>query len=173
MTGMDDMGFGLIEYLAQNNPQQLAEMMGLGTMDERSARLEQQMAMADALAQPSSVQRSTGWGAALQGIGDIGGAIMGGLRGSEARKQQQALLDEKDRRRGMLPKTIGEWMQHRANALAAPDLRGGAPVSLMPQAPRPKPRPAAIVPPVPVAPPAPKPQTRAPWEPVDPYYAGY
>lgn len=87
--------------LSQMSPEELEQLLNLGTMDERGALLQQQMAQAEALRQPSGRQYSTGLGAALGGIGDLTRQIAGTRQMDTLRQQQEALLGKKDAGRGL------------------------------------------------------------------------
>lgn len=87
--------------LAQLTPEQLQQYMGLGTVDERSDLVAQQLAQADALRGQAMGDYSTPGGAALGGIGNIVEKMVGGYQGQELRGQQQDLLGQKDAGRMM------------------------------------------------------------------------
>jgi hypothetical protein len=61
------------------SPDLLAKVLGLGGLDDREARLQQQIQRAAALRRPSGQQRSTPLGAALGGLADVGSTVAGGL----------------------------------------------------------------------------------------------
>lgn len=94
---MDDLN----TLLAQMSPEELEQLLGLGTLDERGGMLQQQMAQAEALRQPSGQQYSTGWGAALGGVGDLTRQIAGTRQMDALRQQQEAILGKKDAGRGL------------------------------------------------------------------------
>lgn len=108
------------ELLAQFTPEELAELIGLGTLDERGATIDQQLLQAQALQRPQTGPHSTGAGAALGGLGDAvrswagafrehglpGSGPDGGLRG-----QQAALLKKKDDGRMLFLKALRERQQ--------------------------------------------------------------
>lgn len=77
-------------------PEVQEQLLGMGTLDERGALLQQQMAQAEALRQPSGKQYSTGLGAALGGMGDLARTIGGTMDMSRLQKEQEALLGKKD-----------------------------------------------------------------------------
>lgn len=83
--------------LSQYTPEQLAQLLGMGTLDERGSALQKQQEQADALAGGSSAQRySTGAGAAIGGVGNAIASVGGGVQGLMLGKQQAQLLDKKD-----------------------------------------------------------------------------
>lgn len=77
-------------------PEVQEQLLGMGTLDERGALLQQQMAQAEALRQPSGKQYSTGLGAALGGLGDVTRMIGGTMDMGRLQKEQEALLGKKD-----------------------------------------------------------------------------
>lgn len=88
-------------------PPEVQEMlMGMGTLDERGALLQQQMAQAEALRQPSGRQYSTGLGAALGGIGDFARQVAGTRGMDKAQGDLAALLDKKDAGRMAYAKNV-------------------------------------------------------------------
>ncbi|AAK94390.1 hypothetical protein Mx8p55 [Myxococcus phage Mx8] len=82
--------------LQQMTPEELEQLIGLGTLDERQGLLDQQMAMAQALQQPSGKQSSTGWGAALGGLGDVVRGFQGQHKLQQAQAGMEDLLAQKD-----------------------------------------------------------------------------
>jgi hypothetical protein len=112
--------------LSQMTPEELEELLALGTLDERGGLLQQQMAQAEALRQPSGRQHSTGLGAALGGIGDLTKFIGGTRQMDDLRAKQEALMGQKDAGRGLYANAI-----RRRPAEATPDIIPAAPFSLM------------------------------------------
>jgi hypothetical protein len=78
----------------------LAELLGMGTLDERGDLLAQQMQQAQALRQGGGGQHSTGIGAVLGGLSDSLRYVQGTEKMDSLRAQQEALLDKKDAGRG-------------------------------------------------------------------------
>lgn len=68
-------------------PEQQAQLLGLGAIDEEQALLQQQMQMADQLRQGSGQQYSTPMGAAFGGLGNAVGNIAGAA-------QQKGIMGE-------------------------------------------------------------------------------
>lgn len=96
--------------LSSLSPEELQQLLGLGTLDERGALLSNQMAQADALMQPQGRQYSTGLGAALGGIGDLTRQIAGTRQQEALLKQQEALLGKKDAGRGLYTEALRRRM---------------------------------------------------------------
>lgn len=94
------------ELLAQLSPEELAQLLGLGTMDERSALLQQQLAQAEALRQGGGQKYSTGLGAALGGLGDVVNNVAGSMKAQKVNDQLLGLADEKDKRRQLYLKAL-------------------------------------------------------------------
>jgi hypothetical protein len=104
-------------FLASLSPEEQEQLLGMGTLDERQAMLEQQMAQAQALRQPSDSRHVTGLGAALGGLTD-GLRYVQGTREMEAlRAQQEGLLGKKDAGRGLFADVL---RRKQAGASAAP-----------------------------------------------------
>lgn len=86
--------------LSQMSPEELEQLLGLGTLDERGEALQQQMALAQALQQPMGGQPSiTPLGGALGALNNGLRYIHGQNQMEELQKQQQALLASKDKGR--------------------------------------------------------------------------
>ena len=84
------------DFLAGLTPEELAQLMGMGTLDEQGSLLERQMAQAQALRQPSGQHYSTGLGAAFGGAGDILRSIQGVMQENRLRPKQESLLKQKE-----------------------------------------------------------------------------
>lgn len=118
---MDDLN----ALLSQMSPEELEQLLGMGTLDERGGMLQQQMAQAEALRQPSGRQASTGWGAAFGGIADGLRNIQGTQQMDTLRQQQEALLNKKDAGRGKYVDALrrrmgpGQQMQPTEDVLPA------------------------------------------------------
>ena len=82
--------------LASLTPEQLQEIMGLGTVDARSDIVAQQLAQADALRNAQVGNNMTPGGAALSGMGNLLDKVRGGLETQDLRAQQQGLLGQQD-----------------------------------------------------------------------------
>lgn len=87
--------------LAQMDPAVLDELMRLGTLDERNALLEQQIAQAQALRQPDNAQHYSALGGVLGGLNSAIGNIYGTYKTEKAAAEQQNLLKQKDAGRGL------------------------------------------------------------------------
>jgi len=109
-----------MELLTRFSPEELQQMLGLGTLDERGALLDAQMQQAQALRRPTAVQRQTAGGAIGEGLGDLFRGIAGTIQEKDIGAQQAALLDKKDAGR-----------KGYADAMVAA-LRAHAPVSALP-----------------------------------------
>jgi hypothetical protein len=89
------------DLLQQMDPEELKQLLGLGTLDERDELLQQQMLQAQALGQPNRTQHSTALGAALGGLGNVAGAIGGGIGNAQSMAGREALLGQKDAGRNL------------------------------------------------------------------------
>lgn len=94
------------ELLSQFSPEELAELIGLGTLDERGALLQDQMAQAQALRQPQAGHHTTGMGAALGGLGDVVRGFAGARQTTALGAQQAELLGQKDKGREMFLRAL-------------------------------------------------------------------
>lgn len=92
--------------LQQMTPEELEQLLGLGTLDERQGMLGHQMAQAELLKQPSNKQYSTGWGAALGGLGDVIRAGQGQYQLEQAQQGMEDILAQKDAGRGLYADAI-------------------------------------------------------------------
>lgn len=101
--------------LAQMDPAVLDELMRLGTVDERQALLEQQMAQAQALRKPDGQQHYSALGGALGGLNSAINNIYGAYQQGQLSEQQMELMKQKDAGRVKY-------------ARALPDLYGRSPV---------------------------------------------
>lgn len=111
--------------LSQMSPEELEQLLSMGTLDERGDLAQQQMAQAEALRKPSGQQYSTGWGAALGGVGDMA-RFIGGTRGMEASQADlEAILGKKDAGRGKYVDAI-----RRRPPEMTPDIMPAAPFAL-------------------------------------------
>lgn len=82
--------------LQQYTPEQLAQLLGLGTLDERGGLLDKQAEQAKALATPNHQPYTTGTGAAIGAVGDVLGGLGGGIAGLLTADKQKGLLNQKD-----------------------------------------------------------------------------
>lgn len=89
------------QLLASATPEELQQLLGMGTLDEKGGALEQQMAQALALRQGGGRQYSTGAGAALGAVGDVLNGVRSHQQEGELKKQQEALLGQKDAGRNL------------------------------------------------------------------------
>lgn len=131
--GVGDLDF--LRWLHQTNPQAAERISGLGTMDERAgvmdeqgAQIQQQMALAQALANRRGPQRHTALGAAFQGLGDVASNFVGGQRLGESEAelaqlmaQKRGLLDQKDARRMEYQKALSGYLGTPQLLLRPPD----------------------------------------------------
>ncbi|QSQ14043.1 hypothetical protein [Myxococcus landrumensis] len=107
MNGPDDFN----AFLATLSPEEQQQLMALGTLDERDAQMQQQMALAEMLGKPRERQYSTGAGAAM-------GELANGLRMIHSQGQleklqaeQAALLAQKDAGRNLMLQGIQRYGQ--------------------------------------------------------------
>lgn len=124
---MDD----LSSLLSQIPPEQLEQMLGLGTLDEEDALLAQQMEQAQALRKGSGKQFSTPVGALLGGLGDVINSGMGAQQANQLMGQRKDLLGKKTSGR----KAYVDALRSSQTALPPELLRPPAPGA--PQAPMP------------------------------------
>lgn len=103
---------------SQMTPEQLDALMELGVLDDQDSQLQQQMAQAQALQQPSEHQYRTPAGALIGGLGNIFNAGMGGYQQTQIQKQQQDILDKKRKGR----KLYAEMMLGRGQHGAPPSM---------------------------------------------------
>lgn len=92
----------LEQLLAGLSPDELEQLLGMGTLDERGALLQQQQAQAEALRQKPGMAMGhvSPWGAALAGLGDVANQVRGGVQGQAAGQGLESLLGKKDAGRG-------------------------------------------------------------------------
>ncbi|RKH08993.1 hypothetical protein D7X74_30385, partial [Corallococcus sp. CA047B] len=83
-------------FISALSPEEQQQLFGMGTLDERSAMLEKQLAQAQALRQPSGKTTDTGVGGALSGINDAMKNMYGTYKENQLQEQQMQLLNQKD-----------------------------------------------------------------------------
>jgi len=108
------------DLLQQMTPEELEQLIGLGTLDERQQMLGHQMAQAELLRQPSNRHYSTGWGAALGGLADVVRAGQGQYQLEQAQQGMQDLLAQKDAGRGLYVDAIRRRPQQPTPDIAPP-----------------------------------------------------
>lgn len=94
MNGFDPESFDML--LAQASPEELEQMLGAGTLDERAALLQQQMAQAEGLRTNNAASARSPIGAALHGVGDMLNAYSARQGVQQARAGHEAVLGQKD-----------------------------------------------------------------------------
>ncbi|WFG54196.1 hypothetical protein Mx9_p89 [Myxococcus phage Mx9] len=99
------------DLLQQMTPEELEQLIGLGTLDERQSLLDKQMAQAEALMQQGGGRYSTPLGAALGGLAGVGQSVMGTKQQQDAMEQQRAILGQKDVGRGLYTDVIRRQQQ--------------------------------------------------------------
>src|SRR3954471_16549432 len=104
------------DFLSHLPPEALAQLLGMGSLDERGGIIEDQLKQALALRQPTEQQHSTGIGPALGGHGDIFRGVGGGIAERDLRGQQQANLAKKDAGRA----TFADLLRQMGAPAAAP-----------------------------------------------------
>ena len=114
--------------LAGLSPDVLKAIVGLSGMDEEGALLQEQLAQALDMQRPSGQQYTTGWGAALGGLGDIVRGAAGGYQANQLRGQQKALVDQKGAARSSYADAI-------LRALEQPAVPGAPSAGMSPMAP--------------------------------------
>ena len=72
------------------------QLLGMGTLDERAALLEQQLAQAAALRQADNREHYSGAAGALSGFSNAANNVAGAYMQKQAMDQQKQLLDQKD-----------------------------------------------------------------------------
>ncbi len=78
------------------SPEDIEQIIGLGSMDEKGQALDLQMQQAQELARPKSGRHSSVAGTVIGGLGDLLGAGVGAYGQYKTREQQQELLDQKE-----------------------------------------------------------------------------
>jgi hypothetical protein len=76
------------------SPEDLQQLLGAENIPERQRILQEQLGQAQLLANRPQRAHTTGAGAALSGVGDVIGAIGGGLETARVRGQQNGLLEQ-------------------------------------------------------------------------------
>jgi hypothetical protein len=117
------------QLLASASPEELEQLMGMGTLDEKGGLLEQQMAQAQALRSNHSQGHSTGLGAGLGGLADILNGYASGRQQKETGEQQQALLAQKDSGRNLYADLLRRGRMKNAGAADSLGVVPNAPVS--------------------------------------------
>ena len=125
MTGAD------LDLFSNLKPEDLKQLLGLGTLDEQGQLLQQQMAQAQALRRPSGTQYTAPVAAGLGGLADVLNSVNGTIQTHQARSGQEALLKQKDEGRGLYAKAIAEALRGR---LAPPAGAAGVSLPTGPQA---------------------------------------
>lgn len=116
------------QFYEDAGPEATQQLIGLGTQDERSALLQQQLAQADALRNKRGPAHMTLGGALGEGLGSLGANIMGGIQGMQARQGMRDVLDTKDAGRNTFTQQlIAQLRKDRRLADTAPDPYGDAP----------------------------------------------
>jgi hypothetical protein len=104
------------DIFSQLSPEQLQQLMHLGTLNQRSDLLQQQMQQALALRKPSGEKHVTGFGAAVGGLADIGNSVIGQLRENKAREALDQNITEQEQGRTTLANV---WAKMQAQQAAA------------------------------------------------------
>jgi hypothetical protein len=91
----------LLALLEQLSPEELQQLMGMGTLDERGGMAQQQQARADALRNYEAPAMLTPGGAIGAGMGDLFREVGGGVGAMRAQGQMGDLLNEKDAGRSL------------------------------------------------------------------------
>jgi len=112
-------------------PEELEQLLGLGTLDERQQMLGHQMAQAELLRQPSNKHYSTGWGAALGGLADVVRAGQGQYQLEQAQQGMEDILGKKDAGRVAYGELLQRFAQQQAkqNQPPTPDIAPPIPFS--------------------------------------------
>lgn len=110
-------------------PEALQKMLGLGTVDDQQALLQQQMAMAEALRQPDQRNYGSVGGNIGAGIGNALGAFAGGMQQRDLMGQQRGLIDQRQGGREAYAKALADALKGRFGAQPgmARDTSWGAP----------------------------------------------
>jgi hypothetical protein len=88
--------------LSRLTPEQLQQMMELGSLDEQGGLLHEQMAQAEALRKPSGVQGYGAAGGLFHGLADGINNISGAIRQKQLYGEQKDLLGKKTKGRSTL-----------------------------------------------------------------------
>lgn len=101
-------------------PEQQAQLLGLGAIDEEQALLQQQMQMADQLRQGSGQQFSTPLGAAFGGLGNAVGNIAGAAQQKGLMGEMEANVGRRtEGRQGFTDAMVRALREKRANAMGS------------------------------------------------------
>jgi hypothetical protein len=104
------------DIFSQLSPEQLQQLMHLGTLNQRSDLIQQQMQQAIALRKPSGEKHITGFGAAVGGLADIGNSVVGQIRENKAREALDKNMTEQEKARSI----IAELLRNRQAGSAQP-----------------------------------------------------
>lgn len=118
--------FDYFAFLNALSPEELAQMSGMGTLDERGQALEGQLAAAQALQRRPVAQHATAGGAIGSGLGRVVDAVRGGLQEKDVRQQQAALLQQKDAGRNAYSEALRRFAMKRQQS--QPPASGFAPL---------------------------------------------
>lgn len=101
------------ELYAGLDPEALKQLLGLGTLDDRGALLQQQMGQAQQFTQPVGKNYGTVGGNIAGGLGDIARQFIGGRQVAGLQGQQTGLLDQRDAGRGAYADAMLKALQAR------------------------------------------------------------
>lgn len=118
--------FDYFAFLQSLTPEQMQQMQGMGTLDERGQSLEEQLAAAQALQNRATAQRGTLGGAIGSGLGGVIDAVRGGMQERDVRQQQADVLGQKDAGRTAYSEALRRFIQQRQQAGVQDAMRGGA-----------------------------------------------
>ncbi|NBD11833.1 hypothetical protein [Corallococcus silvisoli] len=88
-------------FLASLTPEEQQQLMGMGTLDDRAAMLEQQMAQAEALRSGDNREHYSAAAGALSGLSNAANNVYGTYMQKQALEQQRQLLNQKDQGRNL------------------------------------------------------------------------
>lgn len=127
MDGLD----GLDELLDTLSEEELAQLLNLGTMDERQGLMQQEYGQVESL-RPEAQQHSTALGAILGGLGNAGGNLMASMHQKKLMGGMEGITDERQGGRDLYAKVILDAAR-RAKDKARQDMANSlAPQNLIP-----------------------------------------
>lgn len=107
------------DALAGLTPEELQQLLNLGTAPDREQRLQQQLLQVQALRAGSGNRHSTPAGALLSGLADAGNAVIGGVRENHLYGKMDALSGQQVDARRML---LQRMLQRRQPEMGAGDV---------------------------------------------------
>jgi hypothetical protein len=104
------------------SPEELQQLMHLGSLSEQQDIIKDQIAQAMALRKPSGVQHTTGLGALFGSLGDTLGNGLSVHRENQLRHQQHDLMGQQERARGLFADAMFPHFQPNAFPPSSPPM---------------------------------------------------